>query len=215
MIDVLFEDNHLLVVNKPSGLPTQSSDVHEVSLEILAKSWLKEKYQKPGNVFLGVVHRLDLPVSGIVLFAKTSKALSRLNALIREKQSKKIYTALVEGKTPAEEGTLEHYLKHEEYFASVSNSKDPQAKLARLHYKVVRSYRSFSLLEIVLETGRYHQIRAQFAAVGCPIVGDLKYGSRHKSPNGLIALHHSHLEIVHPVTHVLMHFESKASFIQP
>lgn len=206
--EVLYEDNHLLVVVKPAGLLTQPTEHETYSLENLAKAWLKEKYQKPFNVFLGVVHRLDKPASGIVLLAKTSKALSRLNEMIRAKGALKIYYALVEGKPPQESGTLEHYMKHGDHRSFVCHRNDPEAKLARLHYDDVRSNDQTTLLQIILETGRYHQIRTQCAAIGCPIVGDVKYGSRTNLPQGIIALHHHRLEFVHPVTKAHLSFEA-------
>jgi 23S rRNA pseudouridine1911/1915/1917 synthase len=200
MLEVLYEDNHLLAVNKPAGVLTQETAEESDSLENRAKAWLKNKYLKPGNVFIGVIHRLDRPVSGIVLFAKTSKALSRLNASIRSKEMHKTYTAIVEGHPIPENDTLKHYLKHDDYRATVCSSKDPHAKLAILHYTTLKSYSRSTLIQVVLETGRYHQIRAQFAAIGCPIVGDLKYGSQQQTSKGVIALHHSQLIVVHPIT---------------
>lgn len=199
MIEVLYEDNHLLAVNKPSGLLTQPSGTEQDSLEAQAKRWLKEKYQKPGNVFLEAVHRIDKPVSGIVLFAKTSKALSRLNESLREKRSEKVYQALVEGIPTPSEATLEHYLTHDDFQASLSTAKDPKAKLARLHYRIIEKRENGTLVEIALETGRYHQIRAQMAAIGCPIVGDTRYGAK-KIPGDKICLHHCRLSIPHPTT---------------
>lgn len=206
--EVLYEDNHLLVVTKPAGLLTQSTELEQHSLENLAKAWLKEKYKKPFNVFLGVVHRLDKPASGIVLFAKTSKALSRLNEMIRSNDAIKVYCALVEGKPPKESGTLEHFLRHDDHRAYVSNKSDPEAKYARLHYDDIKQNENTTLLQILLDTGRYHQIRAQCAAIGCPIVGDVKYGSKRPLPNGVIALHHFRLQLIHPVTKAPLMFES-------
>lgn len=197
MVEVIFEDNHLLVVNKPGGLLTQPSGTEQDSLEARAKLWLKQKYAKPGNVFLEAVHRLDKPVSGIVLFAKTSKALSRLNAAMRDKRSKKCYLAHVEGNVIAEEGVLEHYLAHDEYQARVV--KESEGKLARLSYRVKERFPEKTVLEVVLDTGRYHQIRVQLAAVGHPIVGDKRYGSKMEWKEGQIALCHYCLEIPHPV----------------
>ena len=205
---ILYEDNHILAVDKPAGMLTQPTDLESESLESLAKAWIKEKYQKPGNVFLGVVHRLDRPVSGIVLFAKTSKALSRLNEALRERKFKKTYCALVEGKVTKDQDTLEHYLRHDDYAASVSSKKDPEAKLARLHYEVLTRFEKSTLLKVDLETGRYHQIRAQLSAAGHPIVGDDKYGSRQAAGGGGIALHHSHLQFIHPVTEESVVIES-------
>lgn len=205
-VEVLYEDNHLIAVNKPAGLLTQPTDLVNDSLEVRVKAWIKEKYNKPGNVFLGVIHRLDKPVSGIVIFAKTSKALSRLNASIREREMVKTYYALVEGVPHKKEGTLEHYLKHDDYAASVCSPKDPSAKVARLHYETLGTVGNAALLKIILETGRYHQIRCQCAAMGCPIVGDAKYGAGKDAraagtlPSGAIALHHGNLTLAHPVT---------------
>lgn len=188
---VIYEDNHLLAVFKPAGLLTQPSPVENESLEVQAKAWIKDKYQKPGQVFLHAVHRLDRPVSGIVLFAKTSKALSRLNEAIRAKDCEKIYHAEVEGKLPSKEGVLENYLEHSDFEAVEKSS----GKLSRLHYKVLAN----GVVEINLETGRYHQIRAQLSLAGCPIVGDLKYGAKTRFPTG-IALTHVRMTITHPIT---------------
>lgn len=206
--DILYEDNHLLVVSKPAGLLTQPTNLTNESLESAAKEWLKEKYNKPGNVFIGVIHRLDRPVSGIVVLAKTSKALSRLNEAIRAKESQKTYCALVEGLPSSNERTLEHYLRHDDYRATISNAQDHQAKKARLHYKVIKRFSSICLVQVDLETGRYHQIRAQLASIGCPILGDNKYGSRFPLQDGVIALHHLRLKISHPVTRQPLVFEA-------
>lgn len=190
-LEVLFEDNHLLVVNKPAGLLTQPSGTNRDSLEDRAKAWIKDRYNKPGNVFLHAVHRLDLPVSGIVVFARTSKALSRLNEAMRQRETKKIYCALVEGTFPAAEGILEHTIIHDDFHAQIH----PQGKLARLKYRAMSTH-----VEIELETGRYHQIRLQLSAVGCPIVGDCRYGSTAPFQEGAIALHHHRMAFAHPVT---------------
>jgi|SRR3989304_7773877 len=202
-MEVIYLDNHLLAVNKKAGIATQelpqSHEASSESLEEIAKKWLKEKYRKPGKVFLEPIHRIDRPVSGLVLFARTGKALSRLQAAMREKQIHKTYYALVEGALPSEEGTLEHYLVHDEFRARVASLKEKDAKLARLHFKVKNQKKGMALVEIVLETGRYHQIRAQFSAIGCPIVGDRKYGSKRAWKKNEIALHHGRLEFPHPV----------------
>lgn len=207
-IEILYHDNHQLVINKPAGLLTQPSGTDKESAEALAKQWVKEQFQKPGNVFLEAVHRIDKPVSGIVLFARTSKALSRLQESMRDKHSKKTYFALVEGIVKNSSGTLEHYLVHDDFQAKVVNSKTTNAKLARLHYKVVKTQNAQTLLEIVLETGRYHQIRVQLAAIGHPIVGDAKYGSKTAFAPGAIALHHFRLEMPHPITGEMQCFEA-------
>lgn len=214
-LDVIYEDNHLLVVNKPAGLLTQPNEEGSDSVEGRAKEWIKQKYQKPGNVFLGVVHRLDKPVSGIVVCAKTSKALSRLNASMRSKELKKIYTALVEGAPNDESGILENYLKHDDHHAYVCNAADKDGKLARLHYRVLKRFKNSSLLEIILETGRYHQIRCQCATAGFPVVNDIRYGAKPKSemPRDQIALHHSKLELKHPVTDARLTFEAPLPYL--
>lgn len=207
MIELIFEDQHLFVLNKPTGLLTQPSGTQQENLEDQAKAWIKEHHQKPGNVFLHAVHRLDKSVSGVVLFAKTSKALARLNQSIRSKLTKKIYIALVEGALPKSEGILEHYLIHDDFKATVATQQHPEAKLARLKYRVLGHKDNLSQIEIELETGRYHQIRAQFAALGCPIAGDRKYGSRVPPySEGAIALHHHQLMIPHPISQSLMEF---------
>lgn len=208
MIDVLYEDNHLCIVNKPAGLLTQPSGTAQDSLETQVKVWIKEVRQKPGNVFLEAIHRLDKPVSGVVVFAKTSKALSRLNASMRQKETAKTYVALVEGSLNSPQGILEHYLVHDEFQAQVVSKNHPQAKFARLSYKVLKEFSQKSLLEIQLETGRYHQIRVQLAAIGHPIIGDAKYGSRISLEQGIIALHHRQLQIPHPITGDLIVIEA-------
>lgn len=199
-VRIVYEDNHILVADKPAGLLTQPTQEQNDSLESRLKTWLKEKYNKPGNVFLGALHRLDKPVSGLVLFAKTSKALSRLNASMREGKCRKTYTATLEGSLPAPQSTLEHYLIHDDHKAYVSTKDTPGAKLARLHYTLLKQEGTHSIVEITLETGRYHQIRVQCAALGAPILGDLKYGSRYPTPDGTIALRASKLEFPHPIT---------------
>lgn len=204
MVKVIFEDNHLLVLSKPGNLSTQPSPTAPDSLEAQAKVWLKAKYKKPGNVYLHAVHRLDRPVTGIVVFAKTSKALSRLQAAIRGNLTKKIYHAWVEGSLTS--GVLEDYLIHGDHIALQGKPKDKEAKHCRLSYKAIKKTENKTLLEIELETGRYHQIRAQLGYRGHPVIGDKKYGSR--SALDTIALHHSLFSIPHPVTCEMMTFES-------
>jgi 23S rRNA pseudouridine1911/1915/1917 synthase len=206
-MDVLYIDNHILVVIKPAGLATQPSLDNKESLEGQAKAWIKEKYQKPGAVYLHAVHRLDKPVSGLVLFARTSKALSRLNGSMRAKKFIKKYTAVVEGNIRSTEGFLEHYLVHGDRKALVVNKDAPEAKLCRLHYKVLQRQQKTTLVEIDLDTGRYHQIRAQFAAEGHPIVGDTKYGARPSGSSAKsIALHQGEMSFPHPTTKEEMTF---------
>lgn len=205
-IDVLYEDNHIIAVNKPVGLLSQPTNLEEDSLETRVKAWIKEKYQKPGNVFVGVIHRLDRPVSGILIFAKTSKALSRLNESIRSHEMEKTYYALVEGIPQKQEATLTHYLIHGEHSSVIAHKNAKDAKEARLHYKILAKREKACLLQVILETGRYHQIRCQLAAIGHPIIGDLRYGAKKDQktlsqlPQNGIALHHKHLSLLHPVT---------------
>lgn len=209
MSKVIYEDNHLLVLDKPAGLLTQPNDTEADSLEAQAKAYLKEKYQKKGAVYLHAVHRLDKPVSGIVLFAKTSKALSRLNEQLRKKEMRKVYVAEVEGHL-AEEGVLEHFLRHDDFHTEAAEEKEKGAKLAKLTYRTLQRKETTILLEISLETGRYHQIRAQLALEGHPVVGDQKYGSKMMKER--IHLHHSKLEFLHPVTKTRMDFISRHLF---
>jgi 23S rRNA pseudouridine1911/1915/1917 synthase len=199
---IVYCDNHILVVNKPADMATQPD------LTELAKDWVKQKYNKPGAVYLHPVHRLDKAVSGLVLFARTSKALSRLQEMMRERKIQKTYYALVEGKVPAKEGKLVHQLEHSSFHAKVVKN----GKEAILTYKVLGQKKEATLVEIDLVTGRYHQIRAQFSAIGCPILGDEKYGSSKRWPLG-IALHHSELRFEHPVTKEQMVFTSAPAFV--
>ena len=196
-LKILYCDNHLLALDKPAGLLTQDSGTGRENLEDQAKVWIKEAKNKPGAVFLNAVHRIDRVVSGVVLFASTSKALTRLNADIRAKSCQKTYRALVESKPAVPAKTLENYLAHRDHRAVLCKKNAPDAKLARLHYKTIKPQGENWLLEIELETGRYHQIRAQLAAIGCPILGDKKYGAK-RSFDGRIALHHYRLKIKHP-----------------
>jgi 23S rRNA pseudouridine1911/1915/1917 synthase len=205
-VHVLYFDNHIIVVKKAAGIPTQSEDGNSVELE--ARSWAKKQFNKKGDVFLHALHRLDKPVSGIVLLAKTSKALERLHASFRNKQMKKTYVALVEGVIQKETGALENHLTQGEFCALESSENEPKAKLCRLTYKVLERTPFSTLLEIDLETGRYHQIRCQFSLFGHPIVGDLKYGAKYvSSRQGHIALHHQQMEFPHPVTKETLKFE--------
>ncbi len=205
---ILFCDNHLLIANKESGLLTQADKSGEASLETLAKEWVKEKYGKPGDVFLHAVHRLDRPTSGIVLFARTSKALARLNAAFREQKMEKVYLAVVEGTLKEPAGILEHWHLHGAHKALVSLEEVQGSKRAILHYRLLKSNDGFSLLEIRLKTGRYHQIRAQLSAIGHPIVGDQKYGSFRSLDLGNIALHHTHFSFFHPTSLTKLSFEA-------
>ena len=206
---VLYADNHLLAANKPADLLSQDSGTGRRNLEDWAREWVRADKNKVGAVFLNAVHRIDRAVSGVVLFARTSKALSRLNADIRQRNCKKTYHALVEGTPPKATGRLVHWLAHENHRARVCREGEPGGKRAVLAYRAIGpAIGKFQLLEIELETGRYHQIRAQLAAMGMPIAGDAKYGAKRKAPDGSIALHHRRLEIVHPTRKEQMAFQA-------
>jgi 23S rRNA pseudouridine1911/1915/1917 synthase len=210
--EILFADNHLLAVNKPAGILTQPTAQEGESLELLLKQWVKERYQKPGNVFLGTVHRLDRPVSGVVLFARTSKALTRINEAVRSGKFQKRYVALVEGLFPQDEGIFEDQLCHGSHRAWIS--EETLSKQARLHFKVLQRCAQKTLVRIELETGRYHQIRLQFASRGFPILGDQKYGSRIPLAGQRIALHHQTLRFPHPITQQLVEIETPVPFLK-
>ena len=206
-MNVLYEDNHIIVVNKQSGEIVQGDKTGDTPLSDIVKTYLKEKYNKPGNVFLGVVHRLDRPVSGVVLFAKTSKALPRLNKLFAEHEKvKKTSWAIVGNKPPQESGTLTHWLTRNEKTntAKAYDREVPNSKKAILDYRLIAASQRYFLLEIQLHTGRHHQIRCQLAKIGLPIKGDLKYGAPRSNPDGSICLHARHLELEHPVTHEIL-----------
>ena len=207
-LQILFEDNHLIVVNKRVGDIVQGDKTGDKPLSDVIKEYIKEKYQKPGAVFLGVVHRLDRPTSGIVIFAKTSKALTRLNEIFKNRESQKIYWAVVKGFPELEQNRLIHFLKRN----PVNNTSKaylkavPESKEAILDYKIIEKLNQYSLLEIHLHTGRHHQIRAQLSAIGHPIKGDLKYGFDRSNPDGGIHLHARKLSFTHPTTKEVIHF---------
>ena len=198
----LYEDNHIIVVYKESGEIVQGDKTGDKPLSETIKAWIKEKYAKPGNVFLGVVHRLDRPVSGLVVFAKTSKALSRLNDMFRKGEVKKTYWAMVQTPPAEPEGTLTNWLvRNEKQNKSYAYDHEvPNAKKAILKYKTVGQTEHYTLLEVNLLTGRHHQIRCQLSAIGCPIKGDLKYGARRSNPDGSISLLSRTVEFIHPVS---------------
>lgn len=201
---VLYEDNHLIIVNKQAGEIVQGDKTGDTPLSDIVKEWLKEKHNKPGNVYLGVVHRLDRPVSGVVLFAKTSKALPRLNKMFAEHDKvSKTYWAIVQNRPQASKGTLTHWLTRQEKnnTARAYDREVPGAKKAVLDYELIASGDRYHLLEIHLHTGRHHQIRCQLAKMGCPIKGDLKYGAPRSNPDGSISLHARNLTLEHPVSH--------------
>ena len=201
-MEVIYEDNHLIAVNKTCREIVQGDKTGDTPLSDMLKVWIKEKYCKPGNVFVGVAHRLDRPVSGLVLFAKTSKALARLNEMFRTGEIKKTYWAIVKNCPPTEGGTLEHWLvRNEKQNKSYAYAEEkPEAKKAILHYKLLAKSDNYYLLEIDLKTGRHHQIRCQLAKMGCPIKGDLKYGSERSNKDGGISLHARKAQFVHPVS---------------
>ncbi len=201
-MNILYEDNHLIVVNKSPGEIVQGDKTGDKPLSDIVKEYLKEKYQKPGNVFCGVTHRLDRPTSGVVLFARTSKALSRLNEMFRNGEVAKTYWAIVKNKPPKEEDTLVHYLiRNEKNNKSTAyDSEKPHTKKAVLHYRLIAASQKYYLLEVNLETGRHHQIRCQLAKIGSPIKGDLKYGAERSNPDGSISLHARSIALIHPVS---------------
>lgn len=200
--DVLYEDNHLIVVNKHNNVLVQGDKTGDVPLVELVKTYIKETYQKPGNVFLGVIHRIDRPVSGIVIFAKTGKALERMNALFKEKQIKKFYWAIVEKKPQHQKETLCHLLSRNSKMnkSFVVHKKTADTREAILTYTFKSSSLKYHLLEIELETGRHHQIRVQLSHIGCIIKGDLKYGGKRSNQDGGISLHARSVQFTHPVT---------------
>jgi len=199
---ILYEDNHIIAVNKTCNEIVQGDKTGDTPLSEMLKSWIKEKYDKPGNVFVGVTHRLDRPVSGVVLFAKTSKALSRLNEMFRTGEIKKTYWAIVKNMPPSEEGELVNWLvrneKQNKSFAY--DTEKPNSKKAILHYKLISRSDNYYLLGIDLKTGRHHQIRVQLSKMGCPIKGDLKYGFDRSNKDGGISLHARSAEFIHPVS---------------
>jgi len=199
--DILYEDNHLIAVNKKNNIIVQGDKTGDEPLEQLLKSYLVKKYQKPGEAFVGLIHRLDRPVSGVVLLAKTSKALTRMNNMFKEKQVEKIYWAIVKNKPPEQQDSLVHYMaRNRQKNKSVAHDKEVQdSKKASLNYRIIAKTDYFYLLEIMLETGRHHQIRSQLAAISCPVRGDIKYGFSRFNPNGGISLHARKLAFIHPV----------------
>jgi 23S rRNA pseudouridine1911/1915/1917 synthase len=198
---LLYEDNHIIVINKRPGDIVQGDKTGDIPLSEIVKQYIKKKYNKPGKVFLGVVHRIDRPTSGIVVFARTSKALSRLNELFAKKLAKKTYWAIVKNQPDKEQDTLEHWLvRNSKQNKSYAHIKEvPNSKNAVLDYQILKKLDNYYLLQINLKTGRHHQIRAQLAAIKCPIKGDLKYGFDRSNKNGSIHLHARSIEFLHPV----------------
>lgn len=205
-MNVLYEDNHIIVINKAAGEIVQGDKTGDKSLCDTMKLYIKEKYAKPGNVFIGLPHRLDRPVSGIVVFAKTSKALERLNRMFSEGSVKKIYWAMTKEKPQQPEADIDSWiLRNEKMNKSFSYPKEVKgAKRALLHYRQIDASQNYNLIEVELKTGRHHQIRCQLASIGCPIKGDLKYGAKRSNPDGSISLHARHIEFIHPVSKELI-----------
>lgn len=201
-LQILHEDNHILIVNKRVGDIVQGDKTGDKPLSDVVKEYIKDKYNKPGEVFLGVVHRLDRPTTGIVVFARTSKALTRMNELFSNRETQKTYWAVVKNKPSKTEDKLVHYLKrNEKNNTSKAHIKEvPDSKLASLDYTIIKELQNYFALEINLHTGRHHQIRAQLSAIDCPIKGDLKYGSDRSNPDGGIHLHARKLVFIHPVS---------------
>ena len=202
-MEVLYEDNHIIVVNKAAGEIVQGDKTGDRTLCDEVKDYIKVQYAKPGQVFLGVTHRLDRPVSGVVVFARTDKALSRMNSLFRDGGVEKTYLAVVHDAPPKDEDLLEHWIvRNEKQNKSYAyDAQRPDSKQARLRYKLVAHSDNYYLLAVRLLTGRHHQIRCQLAKMGCPIKGDLKYGARRSNPDGSISLHAWHIRFEHPVSH--------------
>lgn len=201
-LQVIYEDNHLIVVNKRVGDIVQGDKTGDKPLSDVVKEYIKDKYNKPGEVFLGVVHRLDRPTTGIVVFARTSKALTRMNELFSKRETQKTYWCIVKNKPSKSQDKLVHYLKrNEKNNSSKAHLKEvPDSKLASLDYTIIKELNNYFALEINLHTGRHHQIRAQLSAINCPIKGDLKYGFDRSNPDGGIHLHARKLVFIHPVT---------------
>lgn len=210
-LELIHEDNHLLVINKPAGVLVQGDSTGDVTLTDICKDYVRRKYNKPGNVFMGVVHRLDRPVSGVIVFAKTSKALTRLNKLFQERQVKKTYWAIVKNRPPETEEILVHWLIKDKTrnVTSAYTRKKPGSLESTLTYKVVNSVQKKHLLSVEPETGRPHQIRVQLAKVGCPIIGDLRYGNPPPNDDASICLHARNIEFEHPV------LKKKVSYTAP
>ena len=201
-MEVVYEDNHIIIVNKKSGEIVQGDKTGDTPLSETVKQWIKEKYAKPGNVFCGVVHRLDRPVFGLVVFAKTSKALARMNEMFRNGDVHKTYWAITKNRPPKDEDTLVHYITTTERNnkSYASTVEKPGAQKAVLKYRVISQSDHYYLIEVKLLTGRKHQIRVQLAAIGCPIKGDLKYGAKRSNPDGSISLLARNVTFVHPVS---------------
>lgn len=209
-LNILFEDNHIMVVNKPAGMSVQTNDSGIPCLEELVKRYIKDKFNKPGEVFLGITHRIDTPVSGAVIFARTSKALSRINEAFRNREVKKIYWAIVSGRPENDSASLRHWIRKDlnRNVSKVVSATTAEAQEAILDYKVLASTDHHSLLEINLQTGRHHQIRVQLSAAGFPIRGDVKYGARRGNGDGSINLHSKFVSFPHPVSKEILNISA-------
>ena len=203
-MDIVYEDNHLIIVNKSAGELSQSDYTRDLSLLDKVKNYIKTKYKKPGNVYLGLVNRLDRPTSGLVIFSKTSKSLARMNKLLKERKIKKIYNAITEKSPNPKKGTLINFLKKNQIKnkSFIVNENELKSKKAILHYTLIKKLKKFFLIEIMLETGRHHQIRSQLANIGCVIKGDVKYGAKRANKDKSICLHAKSIEFIHPITKV-------------
>ena len=201
-MDIVYEDNHLIIVNKSAGELSQSDYTKDLSLVDKVKNYIKTKYKKPGNVYLGLVNRLDRPTSGLVIFSKTSKSLARMNKLLKERKIKKIYHAVTEKSPNPKKGTLINFLKKNQIKnkSFIVNENELKSKKAILHYTLIKKLKNFFLIEIMLETGRHHQIRSQLANIGCVIKGDVKYGAKRANKDKSICLHAKNIEFIHPIT---------------
>lgn len=200
MLEVIFEDNHLIAINKKSGDISQGDKTGDLPLSDYIKEYLKKKYNKLGNVYLGTIHRIDRPTSGVLVFAKTSKALSRMNELFRENKIQKTYWAVVKNQTPKTQGSLKNYLSKNNKQNKSYVCQENEGKLAELEYQTIKKLKNYYFLEIKPKTGRHHQIRVQLSNIGCPIKGDLKYGDKRSNKDQSIHLHARKIEFTHPVS---------------
>ena len=209
-MDIVYEDNHLIIVNKSAGELSQSDYTRDLSLVDKVKNYIKTKYKNPGNVYLGLVNRLDRPTSGLVIFSKTSKSLARMNKLLKERKIKKIYHAVTEKSPNPKKGTLINFLKKNQIKnkSFIVNENELKSKKAILHYTLIKKLKKFFLIEIMLETGRHHQIRSQLANIGCVIKGDVKYGAKRANKDKSICLHAKNIEFIHPITKAIISLDA-------
>lgn len=213
-LNVIYEDNHIIVVEKPAGIPTQADYTKDPDMYNLVRDYIREKYNKPGQAFVGIVHRLDRPVGGIMVFAKTSKGASRLSEQVRNRTFKKIYLAEIKGHLDNKTGTLENYLikTEKKNMSFVTTEDDKNGKLAKLDYQVIKEKEDSSIIKVTLHTGRHHQIRVQFSNIGHPLIGDAKYGKDKKGRSEVMLWAYS-LEFKHPTKDEIMKFDIKPSWL--